>query len=278
MLTVRKLKVYAPQFKGTDSLPLVKDVGFELSAGQLLGLVGPNGAGKSMLLRAVVQTIASDGTLEWNGEDLRALHPRQRAQRIAYLSQQGEVAWPLRVRDFVALGRLPYPSKTKAQQHANTQAVDAAMQAMELQEFAERRMHTLSGGERARARLARAWAVQAPLLLADEPIAALDPYHQLSVMQSLRQLCTQGCAVAVVLHDLTLASRFCDAVLLLHQGELVAAGSVRQVLTPANLQRVYQVQTVHGEHQAQPFIVPWTADATASVAATAHGAAAPFST
>ncbi|MCY1544950.1 Fe(3+) dicitrate transport ATP-binding protein FecE [compost metagenome] len=129
---------------------------------------------------------------------------------------------------------------------------------MRLGELAQRRFDQLSGGERARARLARALAVGSPLLLADEPVAALDPFHQLNVMELLRQQCAQGKTALVVLHDLTLASRFCDRILLLDQGRVVDCGSTRQVLTPKNLQQVYKVQAMLGEHQQQRFVLPWS--------------------
>ena len=169
------------------------------------------------------------------------------------------MAWPLQVRDFVALGRLPHQGRWRLASASKTDqnAVDAALSAMHLTDMAERHLHALSGGERARARLARAMAVQAPLLLADEPVAALDPYHQLSVMELLRAQCNAGHAVVVVLHDLTLASRFCDRVLLLQGGRAVACGAPRHVLTPAHLQRVYQVQAMHGEHESQGYVLPW---------------------
>jgi len=128
---------------------------------------------------------------------------------------------------------------------------------MALDTLATRPVPHLSGGEKARARLARALAVEAPVLLADEPVASLDPFHQLRVMELLRQRCDAGHAIVLVLHDLTLASRFCDRILLLHHGKTVACGSAREVLTPAKLQAVYGVQVIRGEHHSQPFIVPW---------------------
>lgn len=237
----------------------VKDLSFEVHSGELFALIGPNGAGKSTVLRAIAQLLPHQGSVLLDGEDLGCLAPSRRAKRLAYLSQGDQVAWPLQVRDFVALGRLPHQSRfgIRSTSSADEEAVDAALSAMHLQDFQHRHLNELSGGERARARLARAMAVQAPLLLADEPVAALDPYHQLSVMELLRSQCNAGQAVVVVLHDLTLASRFCDRVLLLQSGCAVACGAPRHVLTPANLQHVYQVQAMHGEHESQGYVVPW---------------------
>ena len=237
----------------------VQDLSFQVQSGELLALIGPNGAGKSTVLRALAQLLPHQGRVLLDGEDLARLAPHQRARRLAYLAQGDQVAWPLQVRDFVALGRLPHQGRWPLASASKTDqnAVDAALSAMHLTDMAERHLHALSGGERARARLARAMAVQAPLLLADEPVAALDPYHQLSVMELLRAQCNAGHAVVVVLHDLTLASRFCDRVLLLQGGQAVACGAPRHVLTPAHLQRVYQVQAMHGEHESQGYVLPW---------------------
>lgn len=237
----------------------VQDLSFQVQSGELLALIGPNGAGKSTVLRALTQLLPHQGRVLLDGEDLARLAPHQRARRLAYLAQGDQVAWPLQVRDFVALGRLPHQGRWRLASASKTDqnAVDAALSAMHLTDMAERHLHALSGGERARARLARAMAVQAPLLLADEPVAALDPYHQLSVMELLRAQCNAGHAVVVVLHDLTLASRFCDRVLLLQGGRAVACGAPRHVLTPAHLQRVYQVQAMHGEHESQGYVLPW---------------------
>lgn len=237
----------------------VQDLSFQVQSGELLALIGPNGAGKSTVLRALAQLLPHQGRVLLDGEDLARLAPHQRARRLAYLAQGDQVAWPLQVRDFVALGRLPHQGRWRLASASKTDqnAVDAALSAMHLTDMTERHLHALSGGERARARLARAMAVQAPLLLADEPVAALDPYHQLSVMELLRAQCNAGHAVVVVLHDLTLASRFCDRVLLLQGGRAVACGAPRHVLTPAHLQRVYQVQAMHGEHESQGYVLPW---------------------
>lgn len=240
---------------------------FDVRAGELFALIGPNGAGKSSALKALAQLLAHQGQVLLQGEDLAAMAPPQRARQLAYLAQGDSVAWPLAVRDFVALGRIPHQRRwgPRVLTASDNAAIDAALAAMHLTAMQQRSLDQLSGGERARARLARALAVEAPLLLADEPVSALDPFHQLSVMELLRAQCNAGRAVVVVLHDLTLASRFCDRVLLLHQGLAVACGTPRQVLTPAHLQNVYQVQAMHGEHESQGYVVPWRCQPPASL-------------
>lgn len=245
-LQVRDLRVELAGRRLLDGIEL------SLQPGQLLGLIGPNGAGKSSLLKAIAHLLPYRGEISLEGVALASLSPRQRALRLAYLAQGDNGSWPLRLRDFVALGRLPHQRGA-----ANALAIDEAIASMQLQTLSERRIDQLSGGERARARLARALAVGSPLLLADEPVAALDPFHQLSVMQLLREQCAAGRSAIVVLHDLSLASRFCDQLLLLDQGRLVSSGAPRQVLTPKHLQEVYRVQAMLGEHQQQPFVLPW---------------------
>lgn len=239
---------------------LLDHVSVRAEGGELLGLIGPNGAGKSSLLRAIAQLLPYEGAIRLDGVELGTLGARVRATRLAYLAQGDHAVWPLAVRDFVALGRLPYRPRWRPAHRrsaADEDAVEAALASMNLHPLADRRLDQLSGGERARTRLARALAVDTPVLLADEPVAALDPFHQLSVMELLRTQCARGRTVVVVLHDLTLASRFCDRVLLLDHGRVLGCGATRTVLTPANLQRAYQVQSMHGEHEQQTYILPW---------------------
>lgn len=237
---------------------LIEGINLTAEQGELIGLIGPNGAGKSSLLKALAQLITASGNITLDDKALRSLSHQTRAITIAYLGQQDHAGWPLTVVDFVSLGRQPYQ---RAWAHGlsrlDRSVVGDVMKQTDLDSLKSRRMNELSGGERARVRLARALAVQAPLLLADEPVASLDPFHQLSVMSLLKQQCEQGKTAIVVLHDLTLASRFCDRLLLLNHGCQVDCGMPRQVLTPKNLQKVYHVEMMHGEHQQQTYVVPW---------------------
>ena len=244
---------------------LVQRVDLAVRAGELFGLIGPNGAGKSTLVKAVAQLVPYAGRILVGGERLEQLPARERACRLAYLSQDDRLQWPISVQDLVALGRHPYRGSwwrgAGTASDADRHAIDRALHATDVWRLRERRADTLSGGERARARLARVLAVEAPLLLADEPVAALDPLHQLRVMELLREQCRTGAAAIVVLHDLTLASRFCDRLLLLHEGAPVAAGSVAEVLSAENLRRVYGIRALLGEQAGQRYIVPWAVEA-----------------
>ncbi len=252
LLAVKSLSVHL------GGRTLVADVDLHVGSGELVGLIGPNGAGKSTVLKATAQLLPHQGDIRFDGQPLARLGAQERARRLAYLSQDDQVQWPISVADLVALGRHPHRSGWGGRLGAlDRVAIDAAMHAADVWTLRGRRADQLSGGELARVRLARVLAVQAPLLLADEPVAALDPRHQLEVMALLRSHCAAGGGAIVVLHDLTLASRFCDRLLLLNHGCLVAAGTVDSVLAPVNLRSVYGIAAVTGQHQGQTYIVPW---------------------
>jgi iron complex transport system ATP-binding protein len=227
-------------------------VSFSIRRGEVVALLGPNGAGKSSLLRAALGLLPAQGEI-WLGDDLlQGLTPRQRALRLAYVPQERAVAWSLDVGALVALGRQPH----RATPQADAAAVAAALEAMDMAGFERRPATELSGGERARALIARALAQEAPLLLADEPTAGLDPAHQLGLMARFRALAAQGSAVLVAIHDLGLAARWCDRVILLHRGRVVAAGPPAATLTPDTLARVYGVTAFHGSDAGGPLLLP----------------------
>nr|WP_207281070.1 ABC transporter ATP-binding protein [Thiocystis violacea] len=252
-----------------DGKCLVRDLSLRVAEGELVGLIGPNGAGKSTLVKAIAQLLPHAGEILFRGRPLSRMPAIERATRLAYLSQDDRLQWPISVEDLVALGRHPYRGGWwrggGAPSVSDRRAIETALRATDVWELRTRRVDTLSGGERARARLARALAVEAPLLLADEPVAALDPRHQLQVMELLRAHCGDGASALVVLHDLTLASRFCDRLLLLHQGREVASGRVGEVLTAAHLRQVYGIRAVMGDYQGQGYIVPWACDAVPAI-------------
>ena len=232
---------------------VVAGISTELTGG-LIGLVGPNGAGKSSLVRAIAGLVPSEGTILIDGK--RALPLRERARRIAYLPQGQAVFWPVTVERLVALGRLPHLAPFERPADTDHAAIERALTRTDLLDLRDRSIDELSGGERARVLLARALAVEAPLLLTDEPLAALDPAHQIEVMQLLRAEAARGAAVIAVLHDLTLAARWCDRLLLMDKGQLVADGAPREVLTAERIDAVYGVSAFIGEAEGEPLIVP----------------------
>lgn len=238
--------------------PVVADAGFALAAGTVAAIVGPNGAGKTSLLRALVGLLPYAGRARLDGDDLAALSPKARARRLAYLPQGHEAHWPLPARDIVALGRLPHGAADPTRlAPADAAAVEAAMAATDTLAVADRPVTALSGGERARVALARVFAVRASLILADEPTAALDPRHQLAVMAVLREAARAGATVITVTHDLGLASRFADRVLVMEAGRIVADGAPETALAPAVLARVFGIEAYRASHEGQPVLVPW---------------------
>lgn len=223
---------------------VVQDASFALRAGELAALVGPNGAGKTTLLRALAGLLPADGRIELAGRALAAHSPRDRARRIAYLPQGHVFHWPMAVADIVALGRQPHADPFTPPTDVDRAAVAQALADAAVTEFAARPVTTLSGGERARVALARALATQASILLADEPTASLDPRHQLIVMELLRQTARQGRTVLAILHDLTLASRFADRVLVMHRGRLVADAAPKDALSTGRIAEIFGVEAL----------------------------------
>ncbi len=222
---------------------LVESSSFSLRAGELVALLGPNGAGKTSLLRgAIGLTPPAAGWARIDGEDSASMTPRRRARRLAYLPQNRPLAWPNPVRDVVALGRFAHGAALGRLRGADRQAVERALAACGLEGLARRPTSTLSGGELARVHCARAFAAEAPLLIADEPTAELDPYHQFRVMELIARFVERGGGALVVLHDLSLAGRYADRLLWMKSGRIVADGPAAATLTAARLAEIYGVR------------------------------------
>ncbi len=235
---------------------VVAGVSAVLEGGALIGVLGPNGAGKSTLVRALLGLVPHDGVVAIDGVARGALTRAAIARRIAYLPQGQALHWPVSVERLVALGRLPHLGPFSRLADADRDAIARAMARAEVAHLATRVATELSGGERARVLLARALAVEAPAMIADEPLASLDPAHQIHGMEVLRAEADAGRLVIAVLHDLTLAARFCHRILVLDGGALVADGAPLGVLTPALLERVYGVAARRVDAPV-PLLVPY---------------------
>ena len=221
--------------------PILNSVSFEARAGEFIGVVGPNGAGKSTLLRALVgvEPLAGGSSLV-EGAPIASFAPRERALRIAYLPQLREVAWDMTAEAVVALGRFAYGAPHRLSAH-DSEAVEHAIAATGADAFRARIVTSLSGGEQARIHLARAFAGETPILIADEPVSALDPKGQLAIMSALKSRAEEGGLVIAALHELDLAARFCTRILVVSEGCLVADAAPEEALSPATIQSVFGV-------------------------------------
>ncbi|MFO1153911.1 MAG: ABC transporter ATP-binding protein [Rhodospirillales bacterium] len=237
---------------------ILDHIDVDLAGGRVTGLIGPNGAGKTTLLRALAGALPiKSGTVTLDQRAVGEWHRQALARAVAYLPQGAPCAWPMEVGQVVALGRLPHLSPWRRPGDDDAQAIEAALAATDVLHLAHRDVLTLSGGERARVMLARALAVGPRYLLADEPVAGLDPEHQLQVMALLVSRSQVGAGIVVTLHDLSLAARFCDRLIVLDRGCIVADGRPEQVLTPSILAAVFAVRAVYGRREGQRYVVPW---------------------
>ncbi len=224
-------------------------VSLSVGAGELVALCGPNGAGKSSAIRAALGlTPLQSGVAKLGGEDVRRLSERERGARTAYLPQERHIAWNLPALEVAALGA-PFLSGDAALERAR-----AALDEVGVAHLAERGVAEMSGGERARVLLARALVVQAPLLLADEPIAGLDPDAQLLVLERLRARADVGAGVLVSLHDLTLAAWIADRVVVLDAGRVVADAAPVEALSPGVLRAAFRLDGVWVEGMDGPLL------------------------
>jgi iron complex transport system ATP-binding protein len=238
--------------------PVLRDISAAFRPGRVTAILGPNGAGKSSLVKAAAGLLpAQAGAVRLDGRDVAALPPRERARLIGYLPQDAAVHWNVPAREIVVLGRAAHRAPFAALGPADEAAITDAIAATEIGPLVDRPVAELSGGERARVLLARVLAGDPAWLLADEPLASLDPAHQIDILDRLRARATQGSGVVIVLHDLVQAGRAADDVLLLKEGAIAAFGPAAEVLTPERLRAVFDIAvTVLPDTAGRPLCVP----------------------
>lgn len=238
---------------------VLSDINLRLIPGQLIGLIGPNGAGKTTLLRALAGLAqASSGEVKLDNLDLIDWSRGALAKTIGYLPQERAIHWPLSVSRMVALGRLPHLDFWQNVTADDERHVARALRQADVEHLADRPVTALSGGEQARVAIARLLAGDSKIILADEPTAGLDPAHKLRVLELLRSLAAEGRIVVVVLHDLTLAARYCDRLLLMTEGRLAADGPPEQVLTHAALKASFSLGAKITHQDGAMVVLPWS--------------------
>ncbi|WP_308665991.1 ABC transporter ATP-binding protein [uncultured Aggregatibacter sp.] len=224
----------------------LKDINCTIPTGKLVGIMGANGAGKSTLLKTIAGILPIDkGEIWFDDNRLTTMSAAQKSQQLAYLAQNTEIHWDLSVYDVIALG-LPNPLHLAKEQ----EKVRSISETFSVSHLLEKSFRQLSGGEKARVQLARCCIKNAPLLLADEPIAALDPFYQIDMMEQLKFL-TPSHTCVVAIHHLSLSYKFCDEVILLNQGQIIANGKTTQVLTAENLAKAFGIQAEIDEEKKE---------------------------
>jgi iron complex transport system ATP-binding protein len=224
---------------------VIEKISLSVAEGECVGLIGPNGAGKTTLMRAALGLMPIEGA-----SSLASLSATARAAKAAWLPQSPEIAWPVTVNHLVGLGAM---ARGRALDHPS---VDHAIDRMGLSGFRNRAANSLSGGEQARVLIARALAQDTPLLMADEPIAGLDPAQQIRTMRVFRDLAREGRSVIVSLHDLGLAARHCTRIIVVHAGGLAADGPPEAVLTDTLMARIFGVSCYRAETAAGAVFQP----------------------
>ncbi|MFT5007631.1 MAG: iron complex transport system ATP-binding protein [Reinekea sp.] len=243
LLSVQKLSFYR------QDRALLRDLSFTLEPGELVGVIGPNGAGKSTLLKLLVDYYQpTEGSISLSDTPLASLSHPERARRISYMAQHSAPSLPFLVRDVIALGaHSRQASQIPSAQVLRNDVAELAEQ-LELTHLLDRKLTELSGGENQLVQFARILMQQAPLMLLDEPTASLDIGHEAQLMNLLRRHCERQHSALVAIHNLNIAAVFCDRLLLLDKGRLIASGTPEQVITQANMAQLYQQQVTVSQH------------------------------
>ena len=249
MLTIRNLR------KTYEDATVVDDVSLELPHGKVISMIGPNGAGKSTVLGMISRLVArSSGAVEFQGKDLDKWGSRELAKHLAILTQANNVQMKLTVRELVAFGRFPHSGSNLSQK--DWEIVDRSISYMELEDFAERFIDEMSGGQRQRAFIAMVLAQDTEYVLLDEPTNNLDIYHATQMMKLVRRLCDElGKTVILVLHEINLAAFYSDYICAFKNGKIAAWGTVNEVMTPEQLKLIYGVDFQIHEIDGRPLAI-----------------------
>ena len=227
-----------------DGKRLLHDIDLKAVQGQLIGLIGPNGAGKSTLLRAISGTLGhTDGVVRLEGADIETLSSREVATRLALVPQIAPYTHGFTAMELVLMGRYPHLGRFQIEGSEDQHIARDAMRMTETERFDERTLDTLSGGERQRVFVSRALAQQPRILLLDEPTSNLDVLHQLKVLDVVRELVDDGLTAIAAIHDLNLAARYCDRLVLLRHGRVLAEGTPAEVLSPDTIESAFGVKS-----------------------------------
>ena len=238
MLEIKNLN-----FSYQKDKPVLSDISFSVQSGEILGIVGPNGTGKTTLLKSINKLLSpQSGQTLLNGQDIMQLSIKETAKMIAYVPQYTSSFFPMKVIDCVMMGRLPYSQSKYTQK--DKEIVFSILQKTDLEEFAFRSIKQMSGGERQRVFIARAMAQQPKTILLDEPTSSLDLKNQLFILHTISQLAKQeNYSIIMTIHDLNLASMFCDKVLMLKNSRIFAYGDTQDIFTKENIDTMYSVKT-----------------------------------
>lgn len=244
---------------GYTHIPVIHDISFSIRKGETVGIIGPNGSGKSTLLRLISRILCPEkGEVLLENRNIRTFPLKEFCRKVAFVGQETPTEFSFSSREIVAMGRIPYLRRLEPENQNDKDAIAEAMRLTDVLELAEREIQTLSAGEYQRVILARALAQKTELILLDEPTSHLDIGHQVQFLDLLRMLNRRHCVtIAMVIHDLNLASEYCDRLILLHEGRIFQTGTPEDILTYQNLETVYKTVVVVRKNPVsqKPYIV-----------------------